>query len=55
VLVTGVRYSHDQASFDGVTVDPTGLLTYAANGFTGPIIPDTVLAALDESRWNQNV
>ena len=54
-LVTGVRYSHDEASFDGVTIDPTGLLTYAANGFTGPIIPDTVLAALDESRWNQNV
>jgi iron complex outermembrane recepter protein len=54
-LVTGVRYSHDEASFDGVTLDPTGLLTYAANGFTGPIIPNTVLAALDESRWNQNV
>jgi iron complex outermembrane recepter protein len=54
-LVTGVRYSHDEASFDGVTIDPTGLLTYAARGFTGPIIPDTVLAALDESRWNKNV
>ena len=47
-LVTGVRYSHDQAQFDGVTLDPTGLLTYAAHGFTGPIVPDTVLAALDE-------
>jgi iron complex outermembrane receptor protein len=38
-----------------VTIDPTGLLSYAARGFTGPIIPDTVLAALDESRRNQNV
>jgi iron complex outermembrane receptor protein len=54
-LVTGVRYSHDEASFDGTTLDPTGLLTYAANNFTGPINPNTVLAALDESRWNQNV
>jgi iron complex outermembrane receptor protein len=54
-LVTGLRYSHDQASFDGRTIDPTGLLTYAANNFTGPIIPDTVLAALDESRSSQNV
>jgi iron complex outermembrane receptor protein len=54
-LVTGVRYSRDEVSFDGMTIDPTGLLTYAARGFTGPIIPNTVLAALDESRWNQNV
>jgi iron complex outermembrane receptor protein len=54
-LVTGVRYSRDEVSFDGKTIDPTGLLTYAANNFTGPIIPNTVLAALDESRWNQNV
>ena len=54
-LVTGVRYSHDVASFDGVTLDPTGLLTYAASAFTGPIVPNTVLASLDESRWNQNV
>jgi len=54
-LVTGLRYSHDVASFDGVTVDPTGLLTYAANNFTGPIVPNTVLAALDESRSSQNV
>jgi iron complex outermembrane receptor protein len=54
-LVTGVRYSRDEVSFDGKTIDPTGLLTYASNNFTGPIIPDTVLAALDESRWNQNV
>jgi iron complex outermembrane receptor protein len=53
-LVTGVRYSYDEASFDGVTLDPTGLLTFAANGFTGPVIPNTVLAALDESRTNQN-
>jgi iron complex outermembrane receptor protein len=53
-LVTGVRYSHDQASFDGVTIDPTGLLTYAANGFTGPIVPNTVLASLDETRSSQN-
>jgi len=53
--VTGVRYSHDEASFDGVTLDPTGLLTFAARGFTGPIVPDTVLAALDESRSNQNI
>jgi iron complex outermembrane receptor protein len=54
-LVTGLRYSRDEASFGGVTVDPTGLLTFAANHFTGPIIPDTVLAALDESRSSQNV
>jgi len=54
-LVTGVRYSRDEVSFDGKTIDPTGLLTYAANNFSGPIIPNTVLAALDESRWNQNV
>jgi outer membrane receptor protein involved in Fe transport len=54
-LVTGLRYSRDEVSFDGKTIDPTGLLTYAANNFTGPIIPNTVLAALDESRWNQNV
>jgi iron complex outermembrane recepter protein len=54
-LVTGTRYSYDDASFDGVTLDPTGELTWAANGFTGPIIPDTVLAAMDESRSNQNL
>ncbi len=54
-LVTGLRYSHDEASFDGKTIDPTGLLTYAANNFTGPIIPNTVLAALDESRSSQDV
>jgi iron complex outermembrane receptor protein len=54
-LVTGVRYSRDEASFDGVTTDPTGLLTYSANGFTGPIVPNTVLAALHESRSSQNV
>lgn len=36
-LVTGLRYSHDSASFDGATIDPTGLLTYAANGFTSPL------------------
>jgi iron complex outermembrane receptor protein len=54
-LVTGVRYSHDEAWFGGNTLDPTGLLTFAANNFTGPIVPNTVLAALDESRWNQNV
>lgn len=54
-LVTGLRYSRDTASFDGSTVDPTGLLTYAANNFSGPIVPDTVLAALHESRTNQNL
>ena len=54
-LVTGVRYSHDQVSFDGVTIDPTGLLTYAANGFSGPIVPNTVLAALDQTRSSQDV
>ncbi|MDE2293970.1 MAG: TonB-dependent receptor [Gammaproteobacteria bacterium] len=54
-LVTGLRYSHDRTSFDGVTIDPTGLLTYAANNFSGPIVPNTVLAALDDSRSNQNV
>ncbi len=37
-----------------MTIDPTGLLTYAANGFTGPIIPNTVLASLDDSRSSQN-
>ena len=54
-LVTGLRYSHDEAAFDGVTLDPTGLLTYAANNFSGPIVPNTVLAALDQSRSSQNV
>jgi iron complex outermembrane receptor protein len=54
-LVTGVRYSRDEASFDGVTIDPTGLLTFAANNFTGLIVPNTVLAALDESRSSQNI
>jgi iron complex outermembrane receptor protein len=54
-LVTGVRYSHDQVSFNGVTTDPTGLLTYAANNFTGPVIPNTILAALDQTRSSQNV
>jgi iron complex outermembrane receptor protein len=53
-LVTGLRYSHDQAAFNGVTIDPTGLLTYAANNFTGPIVPNTVLATLDQSRSSQN-
>ena len=54
-LAAGVRYSHDQVSFDGVTIDPTGLLTYSANGFTGPIIPNTVLAALDQSRSSHDI
>jgi iron complex outermembrane receptor protein len=54
-LVTGLRYSHDEAAFNGVTIDPTGLLTYAANNSTGPIVPNTVLAALDQSRSSQNV
>lgn len=54
-LVTGVRYSHDEVAFDGKTIDPTGLLTYATNNFTGPIVPNTVLAALDQSRSSQNV
>lgn len=54
-LVTGLRYSHDTAAFDGITVDPTGLLTYAADNFSGPILPNTVLAALNESRANQNL
>ena len=54
-LVAGVRYSHDEVWFGGVTLDPTGLLTYAEHDFTGPIIPDTVLAQLDESRPSQNV
>src|SRR5271170_3252216 len=39
-LVTGLRYSRDEVSFDGKTIDPTGLLTYAANNFTGPITPN---------------
>lgn len=54
-LVTGLRYSHDDAAFDGKTIDPTGLLTYSANNFTGPIVPNTVLASLDQSRSSQNV
>jgi iron complex outermembrane receptor protein len=54
-LVTGLRYSHDEAAFDGKTIDPTGLLTFASNGFSGPIVPNTVLAALDQSRSSQNV
>ncbi len=53
-FVTGVRFSHDEASFDGRTLDPTGLLTYAANNFTGPIVANTVLAALDQTRSSQN-
>jgi iron complex outermembrane receptor protein len=54
-LVTGVRYSRDEVGFDGATIDPTGLLSYAARGFTGSVVPNTVLAALDESRGNQDV
>jgi iron complex outermembrane recepter protein len=54
-LVTGLRYSHDEAAFDGKTIDPTGLLTFASNDFSGPIMPNTVLAALDQSRSSQNV
>ena len=54
-FVTGLRYSHDAAAFNGVTLDPTGLLTYAANGFTGPVVPNTVLAALDQSRSSRDV
>jgi len=54
-LVAGVRYSHDQVAFHGVTLDPTGLLTFAANNFSGPVTPDTVLAALDQSRSSHNV
>jgi iron complex outermembrane receptor protein len=54
-VVTGLRYTHDEVTFNGVTIDPTGLLTYSANGFTGPIIPNTVLAALDQSPSSQNV
>jgi iron complex outermembrane receptor protein len=54
-LVTGIRYSHDSVSFDGATTDPTGLLTYSANNFTGPIIPNTVLAALDQTKSSGNV
>ena len=54
-LITGLRYSRDSASFDGATIDPTGLLTYAADNFIGPIVPNTVLAALNESRTNQNL
>jgi len=54
-LVTGLRYSHDQVSFDGVTTDPTGLLTYSANGLSGPIVPNTVLAALNQTRTSQDV
>lgn len=54
-LVTGLRYSHDEAAFDGKTIDPTGLLTFASNNFSGPIVPNTLLAALDQSRSSQNV
>jgi len=54
-LVTGVRYSRDSIKFNGVTLDPTGELTYAANGFSGPVVPDTVLAALDQTRQSQDV
>ena len=54
-LVTGLRYSHDEAAFSGRTLDPTGLLTYAANNFSGPVVPNTVLAALDESRSSQDI
>jgi iron complex outermembrane receptor protein len=54
-LITGVRYSSDQARFDGVTLDPTGLLTFSANGMSGEIIPNTVLAALNDARSSQNI
>jgi iron complex outermembrane recepter protein len=54
-LVAGLQYSHDRAHFGGVTLDPTGLLTFSARGYTGPVVPNTVLAALDDSRSSQNV
>ena len=54
-LVTGLRYSHDAAAFNGVTIDPTGLLSFAASGFTGTVVPNTVLASLDQSRSSHDV
>jgi iron complex outermembrane receptor protein len=54
-LVTGMRYSHAEVSFKGKTIDPTGLLAFAARGFTGTVVPNTVLAALDQSRSSQDV
>ena len=54
-LVSGLRFSSDEVRFDGTTVDPTGLLTYANNGYTGNIVPNTLVAILDESHRNSNV
>jgi len=54
-LVTGLRFSRDMVSFNGATLDPTGELTYAANGFTGAIVPNTVLAALDQTHHSRDV
>jgi len=54
-LVTGLRYTRDEVSFDGTTVDPTGLLSIAAGNSTGPAVPGTVLAALDDARSSRNL
>lgn len=54
-MITALRYSHDATSFDGVTLDPTGLLSFSANGFTGPILSNIELAALNETHSSQNV
>ncbi len=53
-LVTGLRFSRDSVSFNGVTLDPTGELAYAANGSESAIIPNTVLAKLDQTRNSQD-
>lgn len=48
-LTAGLRYSNDSREFDGRSVDPTGLLGFAFGGFTGPIIPNSTLAQLDDT------
>ena len=54
-LVAGLRYSDDRTAFNGINRDKTGLLTYSLNGFSGPVVPGSVLAQLDESHLDSNV
>ena len=54
-LVTGLRWSQDSTAFDGVSQDQTGLISYSLNGFSGPVVPGTTLAALHESHTEGNL
>lgn len=54
-LVGGLRWSEDRTSFDGVSLDETGLINYSLNGFAGPIVPGRPLAALDEAHTEGNL